>query len=116
MFLKNPSIVLLDEATSALDNTSEKEVQHALNQLLVGRTTIAVAHRLSTVKDYDRIVMIEEGRAAEIGSYEELMGKRGSFYRMAVQHFQEEEDEHMSEKRETAAASSTIAVTRGQSV
>ncbi|MEF3313521.1 ABC transporter ATP-binding protein [Paenibacillus sp. GYB004] len=91
MFLKNPSIILLDEATSALDNASEKEVQHALDRLLVGRTTIAVAHRLSTVRDYDRIVLIDNGRAEEVGSYEELMAKRGAFYRLAVRLSQEGE-------------------------
>ncbi|WP_164821627.1 ABC transporter ATP-binding protein [Paenibacillus koleovorans] len=90
MFLKNPSIVLLDEATSALDNVSEKEVQQALDQLLIGRTTVAVAHRLSTVKDYDRIVLLEDGHASEVGSYEELMAKRGAFYRLAVRHIEEE--------------------------
>lgn len=91
MFLKNPSVVLLDEATSALDNVSEKEVQHALDQLLVGRTTIAVAHRLSTVKDYDRIIYIEDGRVAEIGSYQQLMRKGGLFYRLVVSHTEEEQ-------------------------
>lgn len=122
MFLKNPSIVLLDEATSALDNVSEKEVQHALDELLVGRTTVAVAHRLSTVKDYDRIVLIEEGKAAEVGSYEELMNMKGSFYRLAVRHFQEEEEQHVSGKHEnvtvtaTASFAASTAGTRGHSV
>ncbi len=60
MLLKNPKIVLLDEATSALDNISEKEVQQALDHLLIGRTTITVAHRLSTVQDYDRIILISK--------------------------------------------------------
>lgn len=110
MFLKNPAIVLLDEATSALDNVSEKEVQHALDRLLVGRTTIAVAHRLSTVKDYDRIVLIEEGQAAEEGSYEQLMDKKGAFYRLAVRHYEEEENTAVG----INAASAPISVTGGQ--
>lgn len=83
MFVKNPSIVLLDEATSALDNMSELEVQKALEALLEGRTTIAIAHRLSTVRHYDRIVVVEEGRNAEEGSYEELMERRGLFRKLA---------------------------------
>ncbi|MFD0618641.1 ABC transporter ATP-binding protein [Paenibacillus sp. GCM10027629] len=83
MLLKNPKIVLLDEATSALDNISEKDVQQALDKLFVGRTTIAVAHRLSTVQDYDRIVLIDQGRVVEEGSYEELMNRRGAFYQLA---------------------------------
>jgi ATP-binding cassette subfamily B protein/subfamily B ATP-binding cassette protein MsbA len=117
MFLKNPSIVLLDEATSALDNASEKEVQHALDRLLVGRTTIAVAHRLSTVRDYDRIVLIDNGRVEEVGSYEELMEKRGAFHRLAVRLSQEEEaeaDSHSSAVQPSGWAPSTSG--KGQSV
>ncbi|WP_127589037.1 ABC transporter ATP-binding protein [Paenibacillus koleovorans] len=77
MFIKNPSIVLLDEATSALDNISEYEVQKALDSLLAGRTTIAVAHRLSTVRHFDQMVVIDEGQNAEQGTYEELLAKGG---------------------------------------
>lgn len=110
MFLKNPSIVLLDEATSALDNASEKEVQLALDRLLLGRTTVAVAHRLSTVKDYDRIVLIDEGRAAEVGAYEELMAKQGAFYRLAVQR---SDEEPQGNSRHEAAAVSTIVSAAG---
>lgn len=83
MFVQNPRIVLLDEATSALDNISEREVQDALNRLLEGRTTIAIAHRLTTVKDYDRIFYIENGTIAEQGSYAELMAARGAFYKLS---------------------------------
>lgn len=82
MLLKNPSIIVLDEATSALDNISEKEVQSALDQLLAGRTTITVAHRLSTVRHYDRIAVMERGAIVEIGSYDELLRKQGLLYRM----------------------------------
>lgn len=84
MFIKNPRIVLLDEATSALDNVSEWEIQRALSRLLEGRTTIAVAHRLSTVKDFDRIVVVEKGGIAEMGTYEQLMSRQGAFYRLAL--------------------------------
>ncbi|WP_267908644.1 ABC transporter ATP-binding protein [Paenibacillus alkalitolerans] len=84
MFVKNPSIVLLDEATSALDNLSEREVQIALDALLEGRTTIAVAHRLSTVQHYDRLILVEQGKPAESGRYEDLINKRGMFYHLVI--------------------------------
>lgn len=84
MFVRDPKIVILDEATSALDNVSEKAVQEALDRLLVGRTTVTVAHRLSTIRDYDRILMIHAGRIREEGNYEELMRRRGAFYRLAM--------------------------------
>lgn len=83
MFIKDPSIVLLDEATSALDNVSELGVQKAFDALLKGRTTIAVAHRLSTIRNFDRIVLLDKGRNIEMGSYEELMKKEGHFYRLS---------------------------------
>ncbi|MEF3304999.1 ABC transporter ATP-binding protein [Paenibacillus sp. GYB003] len=82
MFIKNPRIVLLDEATSALDSVSEREVLKALERLMRGRTTITVAHRLSTVRDYDRIVVVADGGVAEVGSYDELMERRGWLYRL----------------------------------
>lgn len=77
MLIKNPTVVLLDEAMSALDNASEREVKLALQRLLAGKTVIAIAHRLSTIEDYDRIAVLDGGRIAEIGSYEELMRRRG---------------------------------------
>ncbi len=83
MVVHDPAIVLLDEATSALDNVSEAEVQKMFGTFLIGRTVIAVAHRLTTVKDFDRIAVIEHGRVAEIGGYEELMRSRGALYRLA---------------------------------
>lgn len=82
MFIKNPRIILLDEATSALDNVSEWEVQQALNKLFEGRTTIAIAHRLSTVKNFDRIVVVDNGAIAEVGTYEDLIEQRGTLYRL----------------------------------
>lgn len=83
MFVKNPTVILLDEATSALDHVSELEVQSALDALLTGRTTIAVAHRLSTVRNYDRIVVVDGGQNAEEGTYAALMERRGLFYKLA---------------------------------
>jgi len=80
MFLKNPKIIILDEPTSALDNISEYEVQKALTNLLHNRTTITVAHRLSTIKDYDRIIVLHHGSVIESGTFEELLNHNGHFY------------------------------------
>ncbi|WP_078556339.1 ABC transporter ATP-binding protein [Bacillus alkalicellulosilyticus] len=82
LFIKQPAIVLLDEATSALDNVSELEVLKALDNILAGRTVVAIAHRLSTVKNFDRIVLVHEGNVAEFGTYEELIARRGLFYQL----------------------------------
>jgi len=82
MFIKDPRIVLLDEATSALDNVSERDVLKALERLMQGRTTVTVAHRLSTVRNYDRIVVVRDGRVAEEGAYRELMERGGWLYEL----------------------------------
>jgi ATP-binding cassette subfamily B protein len=84
MMVKNPAIIVLDEATSALDNVTEREVQLALDTLTAGRTTIAVAHRLSTVMHYDRLLFMERGSIVEQGTYEELMERKGRFYSMEI--------------------------------
>jgi len=73
--LKNPSILLLDEATSALDSGSEQIVQEALDQSMVGRTTILVAHRLSTIRNVHKIFVMQNGRVAESGTHDELLGQ-----------------------------------------
>jgi subfamily B ATP-binding cassette protein MsbA len=80
--LKNAPILILDEATSALDSESESLVQSALQNLMTGRTVLVIAHRLSTVRRADRIVVIEDGRIADIGSHEELMNKLGTYRRL----------------------------------
>jgi ATP-binding cassette subfamily B protein/subfamily B ATP-binding cassette protein MsbA len=82
MFIKDPAILLLDEATSALDNVSEAYIKKALDQLSNGRTTVAIAHRISTIMDYDKIVYVQDGKTAEIGTYEELMQRKGLFYEL----------------------------------
>lgn len=80
--IRNPKILILDEATSALDNISEYHVQKAISGSIRGRTTFIVAHRLSTIRDADRIVVMDGGIAVETGSYEELMAKKGRFYEL----------------------------------
>ena len=82
--IRDPKIIVLDEATSALDSISEKMIQEAINNLVKGRTTFIVAHRLSTIRDADRIAVIADGRCVEFGTFEELMALRGAFYRMKV--------------------------------
>ncbi|WP_166241404.1 ABC transporter ATP-binding protein [Paenibacillus turpanensis] len=80
--IRDPQIILLDEATSALDNVSEFKVQKAMRELVRGRTTFIVAHRLSTIRDADRIVVMKSGQVAEVGTFEELMERRGAFYEL----------------------------------
>ena len=80
--IRNPKIIVFDEATSALDLASEKKVQEATESLMKTCTTFMVAHRLSTIRNADRIVVIEKGRPVEEGSFNELMEKKGYFYRL----------------------------------
>lgn len=81
-FLKDAKILLLDEATSALDTESERHIQQALDSLLKGRTSFVVAHRLSTIRNADRIVVMQNGRIAEIGTHEQLMEKNGVYHNL----------------------------------
>ncbi|HEU0185669.1 MAG TPA: ABC transporter transmembrane domain-containing protein [Blastocatellia bacterium] len=89
--LKNAPILILDEATSALDAESEMLVQQALNNLMAGRTTIVIAHRLSTVRRADRIVVLEAGRVVEMGAHQELLRRDGVYRRLYELQFAEEE-------------------------
>src|SRR5580765_7796852 len=77
--LRNPPVLVLDEATSSLDTQTERMVQEALERLSEGRTTIAIAHRLSTVRDSDQIVVLDKGRIVELGTYDELLAQNGRF-------------------------------------
>ena len=89
--LKNAPILILDEATSALDSESEALVQSALQNLMTGRTVVVIAHRLSTVRRADRIVVLENGTASDIGPHEELMKKLGTYRRLYELQFAEVE-------------------------
>ena len=82
VLIKRPAIILLDEATSSLDSMSEFHIQQALDELLTGRTSITVAHRLSTIVRSDRICYMEKGRIIESGSHQELLARRGAYYQL----------------------------------
>ena len=98
--LKNAPIVILDEATSALDNKSEKVVQRALDKLMEGRTTIVIAHRLSTVMDADKILVINDGQVVEEGTHNELLEKNGAY---AVLYRSQFSKAHHTETENTSA-------------
>ncbi|HFE53872.1 MAG TPA: ATP-binding cassette domain-containing protein, partial [Bacteroidetes bacterium] len=85
--LRNPPILILDEATSALDTESEIMVQQAIERLLEGRTSFVIAHRLSTVRNADRIVVLQEGRIVEEGRHDELLAHDGLYRKLYVMQF-----------------------------
>ena len=80
-FIKNAPIVILDEATSALDNKSEAVVQQAIDNLMRDRTVFVIAHRLSTVRNADKIIVINQGKIVEVGSHKELLAKENGIYK-----------------------------------
>ena len=98
--IRDPQILLLDEATSALDNESEARVQVALNRVHKGRTTIVVAHRLSTIRNADCIVALKDGKVAEQGTHEELMEMNGVYHSLVESQLAPMEDSEKVEELE----------------
>ena len=82
VFLKNPPVVILDEATSSLDTQTEEQIQETLDALSKNRTTIIIAHRLSTVRNADRIIVLDHGEILEEGSHEALLAQKGKYYQL----------------------------------
>ena len=80
--LANPKILILDEATASVDTETEKAIQESINYLIKGRTTISIAHRLSTLRDADRLVVIDNGEITEEGTQTELTELRGTYYKL----------------------------------
>ena len=80
--LHDPKILILDEATSSLDSATEKKIQAAIARLVKGRTTFAIAHRLSTLRNADRLIVLDDGKVAEVGTHEDLMARKGIFYNL----------------------------------
>jgi ATP-binding cassette subfamily B protein len=80
--LRDPSILILDEDTASMDTETESQIQQALERLIKGRTTFAIAHRLSTLKHSNRLLIIEEGQLAEMGTHEELINQGGIYSRL----------------------------------
>jgi subfamily B ATP-binding cassette protein MsbA len=99
--LKDPAVLVLDEATSNLDTESERLIEDALEKLLVGRTTLIIAHRLSTVRRADRLVVVDRGRIVEEGSHAELLGRGGLYARLYQRQFRDDDFE-VESLRETA--------------
>lgn len=91
VFLKNPAIVILDEATSSLDSESERLVEQAMEELLQGRSTLIIAHRMSTVLRADRVVVIDRGRLVEEGRHGDLLAAEGVYSRLYRGQFREDE-------------------------
>jgi subfamily B ATP-binding cassette protein MsbA len=95
--LRNPEILILDEATSALDSVSEGLVQQSLEKLALGRTAIAIAHRLSTIYKADKVIVLEEGRIVEQGSYQELLNRKGKLWKYHQTQHQFNQDNSINE-------------------
>lgn len=106
--LIDPRILILDEATSSVDTATEKEIQKALDNLVKGRTTIAIAHRLSTLRKADRLVVLDRGRIVEVGNHDELIAREGAYYKL-YQAQQRNVDTDANEAVASAEAAASVA-------
>lgn len=98
--LKSPSILIFDEATAAVDSETEHLIQEAIDRLIAGKTTLMIAHRLSTLKRANRIIVVDNGRIIENGSPEELLAKKGKYYKLVqIQSMTQEADQIRAEER-----------------
>jgi ATP-binding cassette subfamily B protein len=97
--LKNAPILLLDEATSALDSASEEAIQQALDRLMVGRTVIAIAHRLSTLQNFDRIIVMSTGKVIDDGSPDELRNRPGLYRDLLAKQYGKGSTLHLGSKK-----------------
>ncbi|MBP5732562.1 MAG: ATP-binding cassette domain-containing protein, partial [Lachnospiraceae bacterium] len=102
--LNNPKLLILDEATSSLDTESEFLIQQALNRLIEGRTTFAIAHRLSTLREANRLIVIDKHSIAEMGSHNELLERKGIYYGLVTAQLRMAEGRPGSEEKEVATA------------
>jgi ATP-binding cassette subfamily B protein len=87
----DPKVIILDEATSSVDNQTEQIIQQALKRLFAGRTSVIVAHRLSTIKEADKILVFHKGRILEAGTHEELLAARSVYWRLYQLQYQDQE-------------------------
>ena len=98
--LADPSIFVLDEATSSVDTQTEQVIQQAIARVLKGRTSFIIAHRLSTIRTADRILVIQDGKIAEMGTHQQLLAKKGFYYQLYTNQFQEEQAMEVLKRKE----------------